>query len=61
MELILYALRVTAGAEVVVATLTGRGGRLVIAAVAGLLSLAVPESMDPVMAVIEFLIVRRIG
>ncbi len=61
MELLHNMLGLANGAEIAGATLTGKGVRLAIAAVAGVVSLALPETMDPALALVEFLLARSVG
>ncbi len=61
MELMNYLMGIVTGAEIAGATLTGRGARLAIAAAAAVASLALPETVDPVMVLVEFVIARRVG
>ena len=49
------------GAEIVGATVSGKSTRLAVMAAAGVVSLALPDALDPAMALVEFMLLRRIG
>ena len=61
MELFQCIMGLATGAEIVGATITGNSVRVAIAVAAGVLSLALPEAVDPAMMVVEFVLVRRVG
>jgi hypothetical protein len=61
MELFSSIMGLAAGAEIVGATVAGKGARLAIAVGASVVSLALPEAIDPAMMLVEFFLARRIG
>ncbi|MCH7564873.1 MAG: hypothetical protein IH968_13730 [Gemmatimonadetes bacterium] len=61
MDLFQIVLGLVTGAEIVGATVSGKSTRLAVMAAAGVVSLALPDALDPAMALVEFMLLRRIG
>ena len=61
MELLATMIRLSTGAELVGAVLTGRTTRVVLLAAAIAVGLMLPDMCDPALAVVEIVVIRRLG
>jgi len=61
MELLTTILRLSAGAEILGAVVTGRTTRLALSAMTFVVALLLPVLWDPVLAIVEIVVIRRLG